>query len=67
MSKLREARQAASLTAYNLGQAAHVREMRVYHLERGRFLPHPDEAKRLADVLGQPVETLFPELSKVAK
>ena len=62
MSKLRDARQAANLTAYGLGQAAGIREMRIYHLERGRFSPHPDEAERMARVLDQPVETLFPNL-----
>jgi DNA-binding XRE family transcriptional regulator len=62
MTTLREARLKARLTALGLGKLADVPEMRVFHIERGRYRPRLDEAQRLARVLGQPVEELFPGL-----
>jgi DNA-binding XRE family transcriptional regulator len=36
-------------------------EARLYQLERRRFRPRPDEARRLAAVLNLTVEKLFPD------
>jgi transcriptional regulator with XRE-family HTH domain len=57
---LKNERQRARMTALQLADAACTTEQRIYALERGRFRPRPDEARGLALVLGEPVETLFP-------
>ncbi len=62
MNKLREIRQKENMTALSLGNASAVKEMRIFHLERGRFAPHPDEAKRIASALKRPVEAIWPDL-----
>ena len=61
-TSLIEARRKAGLSAAVLAEVAGTDEMRVFAFERGRYKPHPDEADRIARVLGQPVETLFPDL-----
>jgi transcriptional regulator with XRE-family HTH domain len=58
---LREARLAAGLTAMRCAEQAATTEARLYQLERRRFRPRPDEARRLAAVLNLTVEKLFPD------
>ena len=58
---LRTARVEMNFTARRLADAAGTKEMRIVSLERGRFRPRADEAKRLAAVLVTPVEELFPD------
>jgi transcriptional regulator with XRE-family HTH domain len=59
-TQLKIARTAAGMTALELARAAGTTENRLFQIERGRFRPRPDEARGLALVLGEPVETLFP-------
>jgi len=49
--KLRAARDAARLTALDLGKKSRVTEARVFALERGRGKLHADEARDLARAL----------------
>lgn len=62
MNCLRTKRLAKGLTALALGKRAGIPEMRVYHLERGRFRPRRDEAERLAKALGTSIEALALEV-----
>jgi transcriptional regulator with XRE-family HTH domain len=57
--KLRDARKKAGLTQIALAERAESTEGRIVAFERMRFNPHPDEAQRIADVLGVRVEKLF--------
>ena len=59
-STLQLKRTTAGLTAADLARLADTAEMRVYQFERGRFRPRPDEAARIAKVLGADVDDLFP-------
>ena len=59
-SPLKEARQAAGMTAYRLAELSGTLEARIYQWERRRFRPHDDEARRLAVVLNVTVRKLFP-------
>jgi DNA-binding XRE family transcriptional regulator len=60
MTPMRAARNAAKLTAIQLADVAGTTEDRVYQIERGRFRPRPDEARRLALALGTDTDHLFP-------
>ena len=60
MTQLRKARKEAGLTAIRLAELAHSAEQRVFHIERGRYRPKPDEAERIAAVLNSTVAELFP-------
>lgn len=55
------ARLRAGLSAFMLANRAGTTEPRVFMLERRRFRPRHDEAQRLAQVLGLPVNELFPD------
>ena len=59
-SILKLKRMNAGLTACDLAALADTAEMRVYQMERGRFRPRPDEAEKLARVLGMDATELFP-------
>jgi len=59
-TQLRIARRAAKLTALQLADAASTLESRVYQIERGRYRPRPDEARRLAEVLEADPAEMFP-------
>ncbi len=59
-TQLKIARTAAGMTALELARAAGTSENRLFQIERGRFRPRPDEARGMALVLGESVETLFP-------
>lgn len=61
-TQLRTARQAANLTALQLADAASTLESRVYQIERGRYRPRPDEARRLALALGADPVEMFPSV-----
>ncbi len=58
---LRAARLAAVLSAIRLASMAETTETRIFMLERKRFRPRLDEARRLSEVLGLPLNQLFPE------
>jgi transcriptional regulator with XRE-family HTH domain len=58
---LRTARLRAGLSAIALAMRAGTTEPRIFSLERRRFRPRHDEAYRLAQVLGLPVNELFPD------
>jgi transcriptional regulator with XRE-family HTH domain len=57
---LKSVRRRARLTALALAEAAGTTEARVFQIEQGRYRPRPNEAKRLADVLGATVADFFP-------
>lgn len=59
-TQLRNMRRAANLTALQLADAASTLESRVYQIERGRYRPRPDEARRLALALGADPVEMFP-------
>ncbi len=59
---LREARRKARLTALQLADVAETTETRVYSVERGRFRPRPDEARRLALARGVDPSEMFPSV-----
>lgn len=58
---MREARQAAGLTAIRLAELAASTEQRVFQIERRRYRPKRDEARRIATVLDLPIRKLFPD------
>jgi ribosome-binding protein aMBF1 (putative translation factor) len=58
---LRTARLRAGLSAISLAGLSGTTEPRIYQLERRRFRPRNDEAHRLAQALGLPVNELFPD------
>ena len=60
MTQLKQARKTAGLTAIRLAELARSTEQRVYHIERGRYRPRPDEAGRIAAALNSTVSELFP-------
>jgi transcriptional regulator with XRE-family HTH domain len=60
-NKVRQAREAAGMTALELAKLAGVSEMRVYSIERGRARVRSDEAARLGAVLVVTPELLFTE------
>lgn len=49
--------------AVDVARAADVSASRLSRLLNGHQDPTPDEARRLADLLEQPVSTLFPDLA----
>ena len=60
-NKVRQAREAANMTALELAKLAGVSEMRVYSIERGRARVCSAEAARLGAALGVAPELLFAE------
>lgn len=62
MTIVRQIRAAAHMTALTLAEKANSNETRIYAFERGRYQPRPDEARRIAAVLGTKPETLFPKV-----
>jgi len=61
---LKEARRALSMTALDLAKIVHVKEQRVYAIERGRSTPSREEGLRLADALSLLPFEAFPEIFK---
>ena len=59
---LKQARERNGLTALQLAAKAETSEARLYSYERGRCTPKPDEAARIAAVLGVTLESIFPEV-----
>jgi Zn-dependent peptidase ImmA (M78 family)/transcriptional regulator with XRE-family HTH domain len=55
-ARLREAREARSLTATALAGLAGVSKITVSHYENGMFAPSPETLERIADTLNLPVE-----------
>jgi ribosome-binding protein aMBF1 (putative translation factor) len=58
---LKEARRAAGLTAVALSEKTEIKEEKIYQVERGRYLPHREEAARWAAALGMRPAVAFPE------
>lgn len=59
----RNRRRALGLTALGLAEIANLTEEKVYQVERGRYGPTLDEARRWADALGCAVSDIFPDLA----
>ena len=59
---LKIARLSLGLTALDLGERAAIQEEKVFQVERGRYLPTREEAKRWAAVLNMAPGQAFPEL-----
>lgn len=59
---IKNLREARKRTALQLAAEIGSNEMRVYAVERGRFKPRPDEARRWAAVLGVAPEVAFPDV-----
>jgi transcriptional regulator with XRE-family HTH domain len=58
--KLKQAREAARLTALELGEKAGIGENKIYALERGRCRLNRDDAAKLAEALHVPRWELAP-------
>jgi plasmid maintenance system antidote protein VapI len=58
---LREAIRESGLAAWQVGHLAALSPTQLSHIASGRRDVHPDEAQRLARVLGTKVDDLFPE------
>ena len=52
------------MTALDLAKIVHVKEQRVYAIERGRSTPSREEGLRLADALSLLPFEAFPEIFK---
>ena len=61
-TELRRARQNRGWTAIHLADLAETTESRVFAVERSRFRPRPDEARRLAAALGADPVEMFPSV-----
>jgi putative transcriptional regulator len=57
---LREIREKKGLTQVALGRQIKVAPQTICSVERGRLLPSPRLQHRLAKVLGEPVDKIFP-------
>lgn len=57
-----ELRRMLGLTAIGLAEKAALQEEKIYQVERGRYNPTADEARRWAKALGVKVKDIFPDL-----
>ena len=57
---LKRKRLEAGISALRLAQLSGSQEMRIYNFERGRFLPHKDEAIQISAALACNPRELFP-------